>query len=161
LFFLGILLTDPLAPQLVTACFVSVAGFVVYLLAYRVAPETSWPWIGTALFFAAYIYTPIWGQFEKQHEINAALVLAIGWLTTESLASDKMNKRRMWITAAALATAATVILSISTAAFLIAVFGLLAPWLYVKRDIHGSLLCISLALVSAMTFGAHLAINYF
>ena len=62
LYFLAMLLTDPMAPQLVTSCFMAAAALVVYLSCRRVAPGTAWPWVGVVTFLAAFIYTPIWGH---------------------------------------------------------------------------------------------------
>jgi hypothetical protein len=95
LVFLGVLLTDLLAPQLVTFTFMVTAGLALFLLLRRIAPDTLWPLAGTVLFLFVYIYTPGaallysmnggWGDFEKLHEINAALVIAIVWMTFEAL----------------------------------------------------------------------------
>src|SRR5262249_61353799 len=64
LYFLAMLLTDPLAPQLVTACMMAAAALVLFLFCRQAAPATAWPWAAVALVLFVSIYTPIWGQFQ-------------------------------------------------------------------------------------------------
>jgi hypothetical protein len=65
LYFLATLLTDPMAPQLVTSCFIAAAALVVFLWCRRVAPGTAWPCVGVVTFLAAFIYTPNLGTIRK------------------------------------------------------------------------------------------------
>ena len=80
LFFLGMLLTDPLAPQLVTFCFMAAAAAALYLIVTDIAPRTNWPLACVLLFIGTYLFTPGWGEFEKDHEFNTALILGIIWM---------------------------------------------------------------------------------
>src|SRR5205823_3534149 len=57
LYFLAMLLTDPLAPQLVTAGFVLIGALSVALILGRVAPGTSLAWVGAILYLALLIFT--------------------------------------------------------------------------------------------------------
>ena len=159
LFFLGMILTDPLAPQLVTACFMAAAALVVHQMACRVAPGTPWPLVCVAMFLAAYIYTPTWAQFEKQHELNAALVIAIAWLSAQALAADARD-RTLWLTASALTIVAAVLISTPTAIFVGTVFGMLALVLLLMRRPIQALLCVGLAAVAGLMLVSMLAINY-
>src|SRR4051812_1985737 len=86
--FFFLFLTDPLAPQVVSFCFVAAAGLVVWLFIQRSARGTLWPWVGLLVFFGIYMHTPGrgefmrhggWGDFEKLHELNMAFVIAILW----------------------------------------------------------------------------------
>lgn len=88
LYFLAMLLTDPLAPQLVTAGFVMCAACIIYALLRRVTPDGQLPMIGMLLFVAFFIYTPGpyefmieggWGDLEKEHELTAVTLLALIW----------------------------------------------------------------------------------
>jgi hypothetical protein len=54
LFFLAMLLTDPLTQQLVVFCFLSAAGLATFLFIRRVAPNTHWPIVGVL----RYTFTP-------------------------------------------------------------------------------------------------------
>src|SRR5262249_34051996 len=109
LFFLGSLLTDPLAPSLVTYCFALATALALFQLIARmsVAP-TCWPWIAVIAFLAFYVYTPGvgryrdnggWGDFQKPHEIGAALVIGVLWLSA-GLHGATGRARRVWLATA-------------------------------------------------------------
>jgi hypothetical protein len=89
LFFLGMLLTDPLAPQLVTTTLIVAGAGIIFSLLRNITPWRFFPWLGVALYLAFLIYTPGpeanmrqggWGDFEKIHEIVGVLILAIIWM---------------------------------------------------------------------------------
>ena len=110
LFFLSILLTDPLAPSLVTYCFAIGAALALYLLIDRMAPGASfWPWIAVIAYFVFYTYTPGiddyrnnggWADFQKPHEINAAFIIGFLWLCVGTQGSVG-RERLIWFFAAA------------------------------------------------------------
>jgi hypothetical protein len=90
LYFLGILLTDPLAPQLVTTTFIFVGALIIYSLLKRAISGLVIPWLGAVLYIAFLIYTPGplenmvqggWADLEKVHEPAAVLFLGIVWIT--------------------------------------------------------------------------------
>jgi len=110
LFFLGMLLTDPLAPSLVTFCFAVAAALALFSLVESVRPATLWPWVAVILFLFFYIYTVGtdvykanggWGDFQKPHEVNAAFLIAILWMSTR-IAGTRGELRRLWWRACAL-----------------------------------------------------------
>jgi len=112
LFFLAMLLTDPLAPSLVTFCFAVAVSCALFSLVQSAGRGTLWPWIAVILFLAFYGYTPGtdiyrsnggWGDFQKPHEVNAAFLVAILWMSTRIVASSG-EARRMWWRACALCT---------------------------------------------------------
>ena len=88
LYFLGMLLTDPLAPQLVTSCFMAVAAAAFYLAAVILRRQQ----IGRrqASFYSSVfiVFTPYWGEFEKQHEFNTALIVGVIWMTQRALRAE-------------------------------------------------------------------------
>lgn len=97
LFFLAMLLTDPLAPQLVTAGFVGIGAVIIYALLRRGSGGRILPLVGVLLFTGFYIYTPGpvanmrhggWGDFEKIHELTAMLILAVVWITCRLYGND-------------------------------------------------------------------------
>ncbi|MBV8779713.1 MAG: hypothetical protein JO258_21180 [Alphaproteobacteria bacterium] len=110
LFFLATLLTDPLAPSLVTCCFAIAAAVALFLTVERIAiGATLWPWAAVAAFLVLYAYTPGrgvymgsggWGDFEKPHEIGAAFVVAVLWLCV-ALHGARGAERRLWFAVAA------------------------------------------------------------
>lgn len=109
LFFLASLLTDPLAPSLVTYCFALAAAVSLFLLVKNSDERQSfWPWIAVTAYLAFYIYTPGWadyrsnggwGDFEKPHEIGAAFVVGFVWLCSEMTAALG-GRRVIWFAAA-------------------------------------------------------------
>ena len=113
LFFLATLLTDPLAPSLVTFCFAIATAMALFLLIDETSPSVSfWPWVAVIAFFVFYTYTPGsgdylnnggWGDFQKPHEINAAFVVGLLWICVE-LRRTAGRERRIWFFAAATCT---------------------------------------------------------
>ncbi|MEA2904151.1 MAG: hypothetical protein QOI12_1538 [Alphaproteobacteria bacterium] len=159
LFFLGMLLTDPLAPQLVIFCLFSVAGLAIFLFARRLAPGTGWPMAGVALFFATYIYTPGWGEFGKLHEFNTAFVIAILWMTAGAL-GDAGDMRRAWLAGVASAVAAAIVVNIAIGLFLGAVFAALSLAYVCLRERRRSLVCLALAALAGAVVAGIMLINF-
>jgi len=168
LYFLAMLLTDSLAPQLVTFCFFIAAGLVVSRFLARFSPDSVWPWVGPILLFSIYVYTPGrgefrgnggWGDFEKMHELNAALIVSIFWMVTMALDSDA-RQSRPWLLGAALAVAAAIILTVPTSYYLGMVFCILTALLLVLRRWQQAVRCFFLVCVSGVVLLAVLGINY-
>ena len=124
LFFLGMLLTDPLAPQLVTFCFMAVAAAALYLTVEDVAPKTNWPSASVLVFISIYIFTPGWGEFEKDHEFNTALILGVIWMALRLFAPEQIAAK--FVFACALSITAAVIINTQSGLYFGAVFALLA-----------------------------------
>ena len=169
LYFLGMLLTDPLAPQLVTFCFIIASSIALFQFLSRIAPQTWWPHIGVILSIGLYIYTPGvaeyranggWGDFEKLHELNAALIIAILWMVSSALEQRGRAAVEWWI-AAGSAVVAAIIINITIAAYLGATFSVLAVWLLLKGQRSQSLSCLALASLSGVALLGILLINYF
>ena len=168
LFFLGILITDPLAPQLVTFCFMVTAGLSLFAVLRRIAPGTKWPLVGIVLFYGIYICTPGsavlyamnggWGDFEKLHEINAALVIAILWMTLEALSSTH-RMQILWLVGAAAAMICAIIVNITIAAFFGGLFALLALSFAILRRFEQALICIGLGALAGFVLAADLTLN--
>jgi hypothetical protein len=169
LYFLGMLLTDPLAPQLVTFCFIIASSIALFQFLSRIAPKTWWPHIGVILFIGLYIYTPGvaeykanggWGDFEKLHELNATLVIAILWMVSSAL-QQRGYAAVEWLVAAGSSVVAAIIINITMAAYLGPLFSVLAVWLLLKGRRSHSIACFALALVSGVSLLSILLINYF
>ncbi|MEA2950799.1 MAG: hypothetical protein QOJ96_319 [Alphaproteobacteria bacterium] len=159
LLFLGMLLTDPLAPQLVVFCLFSVAGLVVFLFIRRLAPGTTWPITGVLLFFAMYIYTPSWGEFVKLHEFNTSFVIAVLWMATVAL-SKSGDLRQPWICGAALALTAAIIINTAIGVFLGGVFTALALAYAAMGDRQRGLICFALAALAGAVAVGIMLINF-
>jgi hypothetical protein len=155
LFFLGMLLTDPLAQQLVVFCFLSAAGLATFLFIRLVAPDTYWPIVGVLLFFGVYVYTPGWGEFGKEHEFNTAFVVAILWMVVVAL-DETVGNRRIWLAAAASAMTAIVIATPNAfiGVVLGAVFGVLVLTYACMGDRRRASVCFAFAtLAGALVAG--------
>lgn len=84
LFFLGMLLTDPEAPEVVTFCCVVFAAIAMATLTTRLAPRSLWPLLAVLLYllFNLVELSDILGsggEFQKDHEMTTALVVLTIW----------------------------------------------------------------------------------
>ena len=168
LFYLAMLLTDPLGPQLVTYCCIIGSALALWLLVRRIAPGTLWPWGIIILYLGLYIYTPGpainranggWGDFEKLHELNAAFVVAIIWILAGALEQTERS-RLTWTIAAASTIAAAIILNPSIAVYLGALLAMLTAGYFVVGARRRSLICFTLGCVAGSVLGSIFVINY-
>jgi hypothetical protein len=159
LFFLGILLTDPLAPQAVIFCTCSVAGLVVFLFAHRLAPATAWPVAGVLLFFAILIYTPGWAEFGKVHEFNTIFVTGILWMASGLLSANSIQVRT-WITALGATQVAAILANLPIGAFLAILFVAIALIRLCTGDRRGCLICLAQAGVATALVALIMLVNY-
>jgi hypothetical protein len=166
--FLSMLVTDPLASQLVTFCFICAAALALFQFLCRLAPDTLWPWVGIVLFLGLLIYTPGppwirafggWGHFEKFHEQSAALIVGILYLTAGAL--ERSGRASFgWAFAAASAICAAIIIHITNGAYLGFVLALLVIWHVAARNWSRAIICFGLATVAGVTVVALLALHY-
>ncbi len=157
--FLSILLTDPLAPQLVTSCFMAVAAAALYLTAKDIAPGTNWPAASVLLFISFYLFTPYWGEFEKQHEFNTALVVGVIWMTQRALRAERRSARQ-FIIAGGLGIATAIIINTQIGAFYVVVFGVVALSLVALRGFRGAVLCAGLSAWAGVVVALILILNF-
>jgi hypothetical protein len=122
LFFLAILLSDPLAASLMTFCLIIAVALAIYDLVARGKPGTLWPWVGVILFFGFFIYTPSkgpsvlnggWGDFQKPHEISSAFLVSLLWTVTGLGLARGAARRRWWIAGALCALALPIVTAFS------------------------------------------------
>jgi hypothetical protein len=123
LFFLSMLLTDPMAPSSVTFCCAVATAYALFSLVQRGRSGTLWPWVAVILFFALYIHTVGtdiyranggWGDFQKPHEINSAFLMAILWMSTRISGTSGAERRVWWWSCALCAFTIPFILAISS-----------------------------------------------
>jgi hypothetical protein len=109
LYFLAMLLTDALAPQLVATGFIGCGAMIVYALLRTATRSSVLPLIGILLYVGVYIYTPgamvatalsyassstmnivsaDWGILEKGHELTAVLLLGMIWIADRAFRND-------------------------------------------------------------------------
>jgi hypothetical protein len=168
LYFLAMLLTDSLAPQLVTSCFFAAAALFMYSLVRTFAPGSLWPWAAVTLLCCVYIYTPGvaeyrtnggWGEFQKLHELNAALVFAIVCMTGGAVAAGRRDAA-IWAVAAISAIVAAVLINITISAYLGGVFAILALGYAVQRRAAHSVLMLTFAAAAGATLLVQFTINH-
>ena len=159
LYFLGMLLTDPLAPQLVTSCFMAVAAAAIYLAAREIAPATNWPVASVFLFVGFYVLTPNWGEFEKQHEFNTALIVGVIWMALRALRTHDRSAR-IFVAVCGLGIATAIVINTQIGAFYAAVFGIVALVLATLRDFRAATLCAGLSMWVGVVVALILILNY-
>jgi hypothetical protein len=157
--FLGMLLADPLAPQLVTSCFMAIAAASLYLVVKEIAPATNWPMASVFLFVAFYIVTPNWGEFEKQHEFHTAIIVGVIWITQRALRAEG-RAALPFVVAGGLGIATEIIINTQIGAFYAAVFGIVALVLATFRDFRPAALCAGLSAWAGVLVLLVLVLNY-
>jgi hypothetical protein len=107
LYFFGMMLTDDLAPQLVTSGLVFLGSAIFYSLLRPSFKTPLMPYAGVFLFFLFLIYTPGpplnqqhggWGDLEKIHEITAMLFLGLFYCLRNGLSQNREDGRIWRIT---------------------------------------------------------------
>jgi hypothetical protein len=144
------------------------AGLVVLRFIGRFSPGSLWPWVGIVLLFSLYVYTPGrgefrgnggWADFEKLHELNASLVIAIMWMLTNALDSGP-NEARAWIAGTISAVIAAIIINTTIAVYLGAALCMLTIWFFVSGQTRRAVICFGLAAIAGLVFAASLSLNY-
>jgi hypothetical protein len=168
LYFLAMLLTDPLAPQLVAAGFILCAACIVYALLRRVSPTGPIPWIGVFLYLVFFIYTPGpqqfmtrggWGDLEKEHELTAVLLLGVIWCAIR-LNDTVDGTKRPWIIGLHASIVATILTTFQLG-FLVGLylFGFML-WFAVKGQRSQAVIAFFACLTASITMAVVLAVNY-
>jgi hypothetical protein len=167
LMFLSMLLTDPLAPSLVTYCFVIATALALYSLVRGICPRTLWPWVAVILYLALdthtvgtgiYAANGGWGHFQKAHEINTPFLIAILWLSTNMARSAGDARRVWWFGAAACCFVVAYLLIISSA--VVGLFCLLAAAGFFIVDRSVAKAFVGLAVAAGLGLVSVLALNY-
>ena len=169
LYFWGMLLTDPLAPQLVTTSFIFVGALIIYSLLSHAVGGRFLPWLGSILYVALLVYTPGpkenmvqggWGDLEKVHEPAAVLFLSIVWITAQFEAAN-LASRKVWLLALCSAIAAASLFSTAVAFFIGAYLSLTTLWWLVKRNWVNVKAMLVACIVCAAAILIILYVNYF
>jgi hypothetical protein len=170
IFFLSMILTDPLAPSIVTYCFVAVGTLALFIFIDRLMPGTLWPWAATTCFLAVLIYdggetglsldnTNYWAEFPKEHEINAAFVVVFVWLC-DSMMRASGSKRGLFFALACACAVSVAYLEQPSPVFLslfaIIVAVILFPLGHRRQAVEFSVL----ACASGAGFISNLILNY-
>jgi hypothetical protein len=165
--FLGMLLTDALAPSLVTYCFVVAAALALYSLVRRFQSNTLWPWLAVVLYLALNVHTVGtgtyavnggWGHFQKPHEMNSPLLIAVLWMCVSMVRGTGDARRIWWLGATACAFVAPYILLVSP--LVIGAFAVLAALYFLARSRELSRMFLGIAVSTGAGLASLLALNY-
>jgi hypothetical protein len=130
--FLGMLLTDPEAPALTTFACVIFAAIAIATLAARMAPGSLWPAAGALVYLLYYLlnFNGIGaGEFQKDHEEVAALVVLVAW----ALCMERCAPPRPFRLMAASSAIAAAIVTQAVGVLLSIFVGLLGAWSMLRR----------------------------
>jgi len=168
LFFLGMLLTDPLAPSLVATCFIGVGACLVYAILRSGTQSATLAWIGVVMFIALLIYTPGpainranggWGDLEKHHEITAVLILGVIWIMSRVVSIGRSSA--LWLTGLCACIVSTGLITISLL-FMIGLYCLgFVVWFAWRRQWHEAIHAFIACCVGGLTMASVLAVNQF
>jgi hypothetical protein len=154
LVFLGMLLTDPEAPALVTWLCVIFAAVAMAVLANRIAPGSLWPGCVAGLYLLFYlvcISNRLAGHFQKGHEPVAAFIV----LMAVALCLARGQFTRAWMAVAASCGVTVAILAQPFGAVLAFYF---AGWALLRRKMMWQAGLSAAAIGGTVT--AMLALNY-
>ncbi len=167
LMFWAMLLTDALAPSIVTFCFVVAAALALYSLVEDFDDQGAWGWCALLLYFALNVHTlgtgfyaanGGWGHFQKPHEINGPVIFAILWAATKIVRSSGPTRVLWWQCAAVLCVFVAYLLIISSA--IVGLFCVLSVAAFLRWDRAISAAFFKLAVVAGLGLGSILALNY-
>jgi hypothetical protein len=130
--FLGMLLTDPEAPALTTFPCVIFAAVAIATLAARMTPGSLWPAAGALIYLLYYLlnFNGIGaGEFQKDHEEVAALVVLTAW----ALCMERCAPPRPFRLMAASSAIAAAIVTQAVGVLLGVFVGLLGAWSMLQR----------------------------
>lgn len=166
LFFLAMLLTDPLAPQLATTVMIFAAAGIIFSLFKSSVHWRLFPWLGASLYLLFFIYTPGplenlhqggWGDLEKPHELAAVLMLAIIWISIHMAESFNC---RLWGISLLATVSAVVFISPTTAVFAAAYLGLVCSYFLFSKNNSGFIWTFLAILLIGVWFISLAIINY-
>jgi len=166
LFFMSMLLTDPLAPQLVTTAILFASTALIFSV---LRAGSSWrilPWLGVFLFILFYIYTPGphdslrntgWGDLEKLHELSAMFIIAILWSTIKIMQEQDL---RVWGMTLLFTTISIVLMNPPVAIFSSSYCVLIFLCLLYQKKYRASAWCLASIMVAGTGLLSLLIINY-
>lgn len=95
LFFLGALLSDVFAVQLVSLCFIAMTGLIIFHLLKQSLSATLWAILGVTIFFAIYD-----GSFFKHHAVLTGYIAFLIWAAVQMAQQNAKGLKILWIVVA-------------------------------------------------------------
>ncbi len=166
LFFMSMLLTDPLAPQLVSTGILFAGAALIFAI---LRAGSSWrilPWLGTFLFILFYIYTPGpydclreggWGDLEKLHEPSAIFILAMLWSTIKIMQDQHL---RFWGITLLFSTISLVLMSPLASVIPSFYCALIFLYLFFQKKYRASAWCLASIMAAGAGLLSIFIINY-
>ncbi len=162
LHFLGMLLTDPEAPALMTYCCVAMAVLAMVDLIRQVAPKSFWPAfcvIIYILYSLVVLDSSDGGEFQKVHEETTAMMLLSIWAVCKFELNPTVWKRPAFMMLAMMAIAAA-ILTQAAAIFLGIFFAAQVVVTMIRRQWSKSFYYFSLGSITLAAVALILLMNY-
>jgi hypothetical protein len=165
--FLGMLLSDALAPSLVAYCFVVATALALYALVRDFCSHTLWPWMAVVLYLAlnvhtlgtgAYFGNGGWGHFQKPHEINSPFLFAVLWMSVNMVRSAGDLRRVWWLGAAACAFVVASVLLVSP--LIVGLFAVLVALYFFITNRDVSRMFLGIAVSTGVGLASLLVLNY-
>ncbi len=155
LFFMSMILLDPLAIHPAASTLVFMAALMMFDLLRKPGASLALPLLGVFLYFTLYVYTPGrglfalnggWGDLEKTHELSAVLIFGCVWLTMKALQTGE----RVFVVTLHVVNAALVVVSFGALAVPGMFYALLVACGLLTRNLRQ----VRLALFAGMSLGA-------
>jgi hypothetical protein len=100
LFYLSGLLSDSLSVQLVSWCFILMAGIILFQFLKEYLADFSWALLGAIVFFAACSYRDS-GNFFKHHTVLAGYVVFLVWASIQIIRQALLPRKAFYLFMAA------------------------------------------------------------
>ena len=165
--FLGMLLTDALAPSLVAYCFAVAAALALYSLVRGFGSNTLWPWLAVVLYLALNVHTlgtgtyfanGGWGHFQKPHELNSPLMFAMLWMSVSMVRTAGAVRRIWWLSASLCAFVVAYVLLVSP--LIVGLFAVLAALYFLVKSRQVSWMFLGIAVSTGVGLVSLLLLNY-
>jgi len=162
--FLGVLLTDFQAPELVTYLFFLASALALCSIMSKCSRNVVAPLTAVAAYIAAFVFTDrpgnisAWGIFQKHHEFTASLIASVAWALIQW--REDGPQRKAWTLITAVLVAHTVLFAPTSLPLVLVMIGLglIGAGLYRRWPLVRSLLVLSLVGPSVVV--GLMALNY-
>jgi hypothetical protein len=156
LFFLGMILTDPIAPSLVTTVFAGFGTCIVYAILRHATGNRLLPLCGAFLYVLFFAVGN--DELEKQHVTTAVLSLAMLWTSIRLL--DQGANRRPWIIALSASVITIILITVELGLLIVIYLAGFVAWFLWRRDWRKAIEPLGVASITALSVVAILALNY-
>ena len=130
--YLGMLLTDKMAPGLVSFVFTAMSSLIMFSLVKRFSGRTIWGMFGAVCYLSAMTAATVVYP-TKHHETIGPTIICIVWMTLWSAAGD-MKGRVATLIAGALLMTSLAILSAEASVYAIGFLGIYFLWFMLSRN---------------------------